>query len=307
MKTALVTGGSGFIGTSLVEYLSKRAFQVYVFDRHCTNHSRMHRQGSILDFESIYDALQDVDVVYHLAGLLGTTELLRQSVEAIDVNIKGTVHVLEACRQAGVKQLFYPTKPNEWLNTYSVTKKAGEEFAQMYKDIYGLDVRILRWLNVYGPGQKLHPIRKAVPVMIFQALHNLPIEIYGKGTQPVDLIYSDDLARITVEYMEASAVEPRVRDTGCTVRMTVNELAELIKRLTSSWSAIAHLPMRPGEDADKPVSLLKTDTAAHLLGCNGMTTKVEEGLTKTIEYYTHLPKDIVNTIFERYARHGVRS
>jgi UDP-glucose 4-epimerase len=135
-------------------------------------------------------------------------------------NINGTVNVLHACVRHGVQTVFYPTKPNEWLNTYSITKKAGEEFAQLYAQTRGLDVRVLRWLNAYGPRQKLYPIRKAVPVMILQALHDLDVEVWGTGDQPVDLIHTEDLARNTVQYTLADNIDSTVRDAGNTVRMT---------------------------------------------------------------------------------------
>jgi nucleoside-diphosphate-sugar epimerase len=115
----------------------------------------------------------------------------------------------------------------------------------MYARYFELDVRVLRWLNVYGPGQKAHPVRKAVPIMILQALHGRPIEVYGSGEQPVDLVYVDDLARVTVAYMQLESTGCETSDTGLTIRLTVNELAELIRRLTDSRSKIVHLPMRP--------------------------------------------------------------
>jgi UDP-glucose 4-epimerase len=301
LKTALITGGAGFIGQAVSKQLTEHKNQVYIFEPSHQTDTRLHRRGSLLNFSDVAAAIQGIEVVYHLGGLLGTTELLRQSAEAVDVNIKGTVHVLEACRLVQVRRVFYPTKPNEWLNTYSITKKAGEEFAHMYRQIYGLDVRVLRWLNVYGPGQKIHPVRKAIPMMIFQALNELPIEVFGDGEQPVDLIYKDDLARITTEYMALDRVEPLTRDTGCTIRMTVNALAGLIKQMTLSPSVIRHLPMRPGEEPAKPVKLLDSETAADLLGLNHIATKLEEGLAATIKYYQDLPQDTINTVLAYYA------
>ena len=300
MKRALITGGSGFIGKAITDFLSELDYQVYVFDHYKPNGSHLHLQGSILNFDEVCTAVLNMDVVYHLAGLLGTTELLSKSAEAVDVNVKGTVNVFEACRLAGVKRLFYPTKPNDWLNTYSITKRAGEEFARMYRDIYGMDIRILRWLNAYGPGQKLYPIRKAVPIMIVQALLGVPVEVYGDSRQPVDLIYVDDLARITVGYMELDSGDSITRDTGCTVRMTVNEMAHLIKKLASSRSSIKHLPMRLGEDSSKHVQLLDGLTAADLLGISDSTTDIVQGLAKTIEYYRQLPQEVVDSALKYF-------
>jgi len=299
-KTVLITGGSGFIGQALTKYLSKRGVQVHNFDIRPQNASNLYQCGSLLDFDQVSAAVQGHGAVYHLGGLLGTTELLDKSIEAVDVNIKGSLHILEACRQAGVRHVFFPTKPNDWLNTYSITKHAGEAFAQMYSELYNLDVRILRLLNVYGPGQSLFPIRKAVPLMILQALYDLPIEVYGNGQQPIDLIYVDDLAHISVEYMELESGDATVRDTGCTTRMSVNELVDLIRQMTSSNSAVRYLPMRDGENPDHRVHLLDNKSAIDLLGLKNVTTDVEVGLTRTIAYYQNLPEKSRNAALKFY-------
>ena len=289
MKKALITGGSGFLGGALRRYLVDQNYSVFTFDTSYGTAASDHMRGSILNYEDIESAISGMNTVFHLAGLLGTTELLTQNLEAIDVNIKGTVNVLEACSRRGVETVFYPTKPNEWLNTYSITKRAGEEFARMYALLEKLDVRILRWLNAYGPGQKAYPVRKAVPLMIMQGLSNLDIEIWGSGEQPVDLIFTDDLARNTVLYTLKKQGDASVRDTGNTVRMSVNEMAELILRLTKSKAAIKHCPMRLGEDQAKPVQLLDAPTAADILGLREATTPLEDGMAMTIEYYANLP------------------
>ena len=170
MKKALVTGGSGFLGKAMHRYLADNGYDAYNFD---TGHgTKNHIQGSVLNYEEIRAAVSGIDVVFNIAGLLGTTELLDKNIEAIDVNIKGAVNVLEACYHEGVSTVFYPTKPNVWLNTYTITKKAAEDFGKIYSQYKGLDVRMLRWFNAYGPGQKAFPIRKAIPLFINQALAN---------------------------------------------------------------------------------------------------------------------------------------
>ena len=290
MKTALVTGGQGFLGHALTKELRARGYQVFTFDTQYGD-PQFHRHGSIVDFESILYAVKDVDIVFHLAALLGTTELLNMNAKAVDVNIKGTVNVFEACYRMGVPRVFFPTKANIWLNTYSITKEAGEKFAQMYRHVYGLDVRILRWLNAYGPRQKLFPIRKAVPIMILQALNDLPIEIYGDGNQMVELVYIGDVAKVTVAYMEHSIGDSVIRDTGHIVQMSVNEMVSHIKHLTQSKSPIVYLPMRPGEETDKSVEFL-SDSVIEFLGIKEETTDIRSGLENTIAYYRALPERV---------------
>ncbi|MBU4315621.1 NAD-dependent epimerase/dehydratase family protein [Patescibacteria group bacterium] len=250
---ALITGGSGFLGKVITKELEKHDIESYVFDLDYSNNQN-HLRGDITNFHDVASAVRGCDVVFHIAGLLGTSELIEKNIDSINVNIIGTVNVLEACLQSGVNRVFYPTKPNDWINTYSITKKAGEDFAMMFSEIHNLDVRILRWLNAYGPGQKAVPVRKAIPVMITQALLDQDIIIWGTGEQPVDLIYTADLAKITVEYTLADLSNTNVviRDTGLSKRMTVNELAEKIIQLTNSCSSIVYKNMRLGEKQDIP-------------------------------------------------------
>jgi len=298
LKKALITGGSGFLGKALNRNLIDNGYKAYTFDPSPGEDN--HIQGSVVNFKEIKSAVSGINVVFHLAGLLGTTELLDQNLVAIDVNIKGTVNVLEACYHEGVSTIFIPTKPDRWLNTYTITKKAGEEFAKLYSQVKGLDVRILRWLNAYGPGQKAFPVRKAVPLMINQALENKDIEIWGDGEQKIYLLYSEDLARNTVLYTLKKNVDSVVRDTGNIVEMSVNELAHLILKLSKSNSNIKHLPMRLGEDPAKLLSSLPKPTAADILGFTNLTTPIEKGMSTTIECYKQLPSQIRKNVLKFY-------
>ena len=288
MKRALITGGSGFLGKAMMQHLVENDYVVHTFDTKPSKDEK-HIQGDIRNYKDVKSALSGMDVVFHLAGVLGTTELLEQNELAIDVNIKGTVNVLEASLTQNVSTVFIPTKPDRWLNTYTITKKAAEEFAQIYSQIKGLDVRILRWLNAYGPGQKAFPVRKAVPIMIIQALENQDVKIWGDGEQKVFLNYTKDLARNTVLYTLKPNIDCIVRDTGNIVEMTVNELAQLIVKLSNSKSKITNHPMRLGEDPSKKLELFSEPTAADILGVTNDTTPIEEGMSSTIQYYKELP------------------
>jgi len=173
----------------------------------------------------------------------------------------------------------------------------------MYARWKGIDVRLLRWLNVYGPGQRAFPVRKAVPTMILQALYGKNIEVWGNGHQPVFLTYVDDLTRNTALYCLRESADSVVRDVGNTVEMTVNDLAVIICRLTNSSSRIVHLPMRAGEDPDIYVRKLHPPTAADLLGLADATTPIEDGLRATIAYFTGLPVREHELALECFARH----
>lgn len=301
-STALVIGGSGFIGRPICEALRMRGVRVITYDLSYETEGQPypHRRGSITDPVSLDAAIRGCDYVLHLAGVLGTSELIDQSVHAVEVNIAGTVHVLDACIRNRVKTVFYPTKPNTWLNTYSITKRAGEEFCLMYAREHGLDVRILRWLNAYGPGQKAYPVRKAVPVMILQALTNRDVQIWGTGEQPVDLIHVRDLARITVDYTMKDAPGPLTRDTGFSHRMSVNEMAKLLVEMTGSKSRIIHLPMRKGEYQDIPVELLDKPYASDLVASGETAINLREGMTETIRYYREIGSERTTDILNYF-------
>ena len=302
IRSALITGGSGFVGAEITRVLRGRGLRVSTFDTRYGDEDPLHRRGSVLEQSDVDKAVVGMDVVFHLAGVLGTSELVERSVDAIRVNVIGTVQVLEACRRSSVSRVFYPTKPNNWNNTYSITKRAAEDFCRMYGKLHGLDVRILRWLNIYGPGQRMQPVRKAVPVMILQALHGRPVDVFGSGEQLVHLSYIDDVVRDTVEYVLRDGRDLRTRDTGNTVAMTVLELANRIIQAVGSDSTVRHLEMRPEEDEREPIRPLDTETAADLTGACGMTTAVEEGLTRTIAHYRDMPVDLRRRALDRYVQ-----
>ncbi len=288
---ALVTGGSGFCGTAIVQRLQELGMNPVVFDVNEPKIAVEFIPGSVLDASALKNACKGVDTVYHVSGILGTHELFGTNALAVDINIKGTVNVLEACLANNVENFMYPTKPYAWVNTYTVTKQAGEEFVKMFGKVYGMNVAILRWLNVYGPGQKLVPVRKAIPTMCVQALHGVPIEIYGSGDAIVDLVYSEDMAKVTVAYTELVKPDQDKRDIGCTIQMTVNEMVETIRSVANSKSAIEHMTMRMGEDSNDPKEPLTTFNANHMLSERYVMEVFQEGIRKTLDYYASIPED----------------
>lgn len=281
--SAFLTGSGGFIGKAIVKELNFQGVECHCFDQ------SVDPKHNILDRSEMKRQAEGATLFFHIAGVLGTTELMYDPIQAIRSNVEGTANLLEIVREAGNNaRVFYPTKPNNWSNIYSITKKAGEDLVRMYSSVWGMEVKILRWLNAYGPYQKLGPVRKAVPTMICQALAARPIEIWGTGAQPVDLIHVDDLAKATVQYvLDDDITGSTVRDTGLSIRMTVTDLAELICELTSSSSPIIYRPMRLGEELGNPVCLLEGATAADIVGLSTPRPLVE-GLSETIEYYRNV-------------------
>lgn len=287
----VVTGGSGFIGQAIVNRLALEGNEVIVIDiakpLYGLPRNVRYVEGDIRYKENLKQVFVGANEVYDVAGVLGTHELIVDNQKAIDTNVRGAINVLEVARDCGVQRLFHPTKPNDWLNTYSITKFAAERFCFMYQKEFGLPVTVLKWFNAIGPGQHLYPVRKAVPYFIVMALRNLPIEVFGDGEQTVDLIYVDDIARIAIEATRKFAGRfDKILDVGTGEAITVNQLVKDIKKLTNSRSEVLHLPMRKGEPIRSKIVADVVELKKHL---DIEFTDYETGLKKTIEWYARTP------------------
>ena len=200
----------------------------------------------VLDRRGIEEALADCEVVIHLAGVLGTHELFADPHQAIDVNIKGTVNVLETCRIHDLRFVGI-TMLQVWENVYQATKNCADRLASAWHRHHGIPVSHVRAFNGYGPGQAHgpgHP-RKIVPTFSAAAWNGRPIPIWGDGTQFVDLVHVDDIARMLVDAMNFGADE--LLDAGTGVPISVNEVAEMVNEVVGSDAGIVHFPMRLGE------------------------------------------------------------
>ena len=281
---ALITGGSGFIGSHLYDLLEEKGHDVTLLSLKSSVTSNIRNPKSIIaditDREKILDIIPPFDVVYHLAGLLGTSELITQAYRASRVNILGTLNILDGALKRKTK-VIHITKPNVWLNTYSITKQAGESFAKMYHDEFGLPTVSVKWLNVYGPRQSFH-CQKAVPFFIRWALKNEDIQVWGNGTQTMDLIHARDAVRATIMIGENENLEGATIDVGTGEETTVNELAYMIARIIGSKSKIRHLPMRAGETPD--TRLVADTTILNNLGFSSGIS-LEDGMKETVDWY----------------------
>lgn len=288
----VVTGGRGFIGSHVATELDRRGFHVDIYDsdgatpalpEHSGNVRFVH--GDIRDSSTLRKAFEGADLVYHFAGLLGTHELFDNPREAIDVNIHGALNVLLAGIDAGVKRVFLPNKPNEWNNVYSVTSQAVEKLGHAYREYMGIDARVLRLWNVYGPRQKIYPVRKAIPLFVFQALSNLPVEVYGDGTQSIELLYVEDVARIVVDYLLFDGAVNETFEPRAGLPITVDALARKIISLTGSTSEIVRLPMRKGEN--NSTCFAHARDVQTLLGESAFVG-LDKGMRATIAHYRAL-------------------
>lgn len=285
MVRTLVTGGSGFIGGHLVEKLVKMGYEVTIFDNRPPDGFSFEGKviiGDIRHTDFVSRSLKGYDLVFHLAGILGTHETMDHTILTTEVNVIGTLNVLEAARYNGFK-IVDISLTNDWLNPYTITKQAAAKFCQMYAEEFVVKVALVRGLNVYGPRQHWRKVQKAVPYFIVQALKNKPLEIFGDGNQEVDLIYIEDVVDILIETANTTKCYGQVLDAGTGKKTRVNDLVKLIIKLTGSNSKIKHLALRSGEPIHS-VTVADTTNLSKFLNYK-IQIDLADGLKNTIKFY----------------------
>jgi len=292
----IIIGGEGFIGKHIADELCGRGEEVTVVDISDSFPAKRNARisvirGDICDKAILKKVLKGSNNVYHLAGLLGTAELFGDPQGAIQANLIGLTNVLEIIAEQGNAKFFYPSSPYIWRNIYSLTKHAGEELCLIYKSAYSVDTRVLRLWNIYGPHQRLYPIRKAVPVFILQALLGVPLEIYGDGSQMVQLTYVEDAAKIIVDFMEVPSPfsKPFDLSIGMSTEMTVKTLAQTIINSCNSKSQLLFLPKRFGEFGE--MGLISLQNVLEVLPPPHIFTPLKEGLERTINFYRSISRE----------------
>jgi len=234
MKIA-VTGGSGFIGMAVINFAKEAGHEIWSFD---------HADGN--DILGDLSDLKGAEAVIHMAGLLGTHELFEDSERAVEVNIKGSLRIMQWCIDNGA-QYTDIVMPDVFPSIYTATKIASMRLARALHHSRKLRCSHVRAFNVFGPGQKWgpgHP-QKIIPTFVMAALNKQPIPIWGDGTQGVDLVYVDDVARILVQ--ATGWDDDKVYDAGTGLMWTVNQVADAVELVVGSGYHRLHLPMRDGE------------------------------------------------------------
>lgn len=296
ISTVLVTGGSGFIGSYVVDRLLRDGVKVLSFD-HVQGQKDLPTGatrflGDIRDAEAVTEAMAHVDGFIHLAGVLGTQETIQNPKPAVLTNITGGLNVLEAAAQYGVPGVNIAVG-NHWeQNPYSISKSTVERLCRMYNAYRGTKVSVVRALNAYGPRQSVaepygtSKVRKIIPSFVMRALHGDPIEVYGDGQQVMDMVYVGDVADFLVDALYATDGNEPFAETieaGTGADTTVLEIAEAVIREVGQGE-IKFLPLRPGET---PGAVVKADVHTHdVLYPEGFPFRsLENGLAETVAYY----------------------
>ncbi len=294
----MVTGGAGFIGSHVVDKLLERGIDVYVYDLPSLRHraptsDAVFIPGSILDLESMRTAMAGMDAVYHLAAIADVGDVFADPTYAENINVRGTMTVLEAARRNGVSRVIYgsttwvysgaegdvvdedsPLGPPDHL--YTATKLTSEYYFTNYDKLYGTTTTILRYGIPYGPRARDAAV---IPIFVKKALNGDPLTIAGDGLQYRRFVYVEDLAEGNVLALKSIAAH-RTYNLDGTEKISIRQLAETIQRILGKVE-IQYTEGRSGDYAGKECLSVRADEE---LGWKPRTS-FEDGLRRYIEWY----------------------
>lgn len=243
------------------------------------NHSRFVRcdLGNGLRFDQT-----EYDVVFHCAGLLGVATLFSRVREAAEVNIIGTINVLEWAHASSHITVVQPNLLGDWLNPYMITKRCGESFGLMYDRVESVRYVSIRPTDVYGPRQTLDA-KKAASTFIGKAYRNEPLPVYGDGSSWVNYVYVEDVAKFMIAAYE-SGLHGIIDFAYPDGDSTVLEFAKKVIEISESDSRIEFLPMRKGQPGNIETVPYDLSIAKTIHNMDSLTS-VESGLRETVMMY----------------------
>lgn len=270
-KKWVVTGGAGFIGSHIIKELVSRGQQVVAVDDFSTgslsNLSSVQQKikivsADICNFSALLKAFQGADYVLHHAALVSVPRSVEEPQLTWQINVSGTLNVLEAARQAGVKRVVFAssccvygtsskpckeTSPKRPGSPYALSKQIGEELCRFYTQMYGLETVCLCYFNVYGAGQNPNGAYAAVIAQFLQrALNGEPVRIDGTGRQSRDFIAVEDVARANI-LVAQKGVPGETYNVACGKSYSLLALLRLIEQTTHQKLARTFAPSRAGD------------------------------------------------------------
>lgn len=306
----LITGGAGFIGSHLTKYYLEKDAVVYIIDNLIT--------GSLLNIDALkgnsnfhyieadattydYSQLPEIDIAYHLASPASPIQYKKYPVETMLVNSRGTHKILESVRVGNIKRFvlastsetygdpaIHPQTEDYWGNVnpvgvracYDEAKRFAEAITMTYFRKYGVDVRIARIFNTYGPHMEKEDGR-VVSNFVMQAITNNPLTIYGDGTQTRSFCFVSDLVRGFYALGNVPNINGEIINLGNPDERSMKELAELVKTITGTSSDIIYQQI----DADDPKKRKPDITKAKNLLQWQPEIPLERGLEQTVAYF----------------------
>lgn len=302
-KRVLVTGGAGFIGSNLVAELVRSGNEVTVLDNISSGYRSNLKpypsvrliEKDIRDRNAVEEAAKGCEVIFHLAASVGNKRSIDDPFNDASVNVLGTLNVLEAARNGGVKKVvvsssagifgelkYLPIKedhPVEPDSPYGCTKLCEEKLSLAYSKLYSTEVICLRYFNVFGPNQRFDAYGNAIPIFVFRMLRGETLFIYGTGEQTRDFVHVDDVVQANMLAGSAAGISG-VFNIASGRSITVNRLVELIMEYGKGNSAIEYTGKRPG---DVLHSLADIGSASAVLGYVP-SVGIEEGLRSYIDW-----------------------
>ncbi len=260
---ALITGGAGFIGFHLAESCKRLGYEVISIDNNfhpCLAPSKT-EYADVRYYDEVEKYVEWADVVFHLAAQIHVDRSIEYPQENLDINVQGTMNILEACRKFKKKIVFASTSevygssqvelmdenhPLDGQSPYAASKIAGDRMCKAYADTYGLDVVILRNFNTYGEWQKDDSYGSVIAKFTKAACLGEPLKIYGDGTQQRDYMHVKDAVGGYHLCAGLKGVGQTV-NIGSGKTISINDLAELIIKINKSKSPIVHVEPRAGE------------------------------------------------------------
>jgi nucleoside-diphosphate-sugar epimerase len=306
MAHFLVTGGAGFIGSHLAEELVRRGHQVRVTDSFSSGkRSNLDHvpgvevlEGDLAELAVAQRSVEGIDFVLHQAAIPSVPRSVADPLTSHRSNVDGTLNLLIAARDARVRRLVFaasssaygdtptlpkheemPTRP---LSPYALQKVVGEQYLQLFTELYGLETVSIRYFNVFGPRQDpSSPYSGVISVFATALLDGRAPTIYGDGEQTRDFTYVADVVDGVIRASEAPGARGEVINVATGGRISLNLLFETMRRLIGAQVAPVYAEARPGDVRHSQADIAK---AQRLLGFEP-TTSLEEGLRRTVDWY----------------------
>jgi UDP-glucose 4-epimerase len=304
VSRVLVTGGGGFIGSNLVRALLDKGHDVRVLDNFSTgNRANLSGldievvEGELRSYERVHNAVRGVEVVFHLGALGSVPRSVQDPLTSSAVNIEGTLNVLLAARDEGIRRVVYSSSssvygprrelpvtedmPPDPISPYGVAKLAAERYCVSFSRVYeSFESVVVRYFNVFGPRQSpFSQYAAVIPLFVTAIAAGEPILVYGDGEQRRDFTYVSNVVDGTIRAAEAAGASGRIFNVAASAPATVNEVAAAIGAVLGKPVEKTFAPPRVGDIRD---SWADVTAAREVLGWEP-TVDLEDGLRRTVE------------------------